>query len=75
MALVGSAVEGVTSYVFTMPSISTATLCTPSQLPSAGTGAGDGFRGGIQPRGGEDDGCAFRPFRQKARFVLRAGGE
>ena len=40
-----------------------------------GTGAGDGFRGGIQPRGGEDDGCAFRPFRQKARFVLRAGGE
>ena len=28
-----------------------------------GTGAGDGCRGGIQPRGGEDDGCAFRPFR------------
>ena len=28
-----------------------------------GTGAGGGCRGGIQPRGGEDDGCAFRPFR------------
>jgi len=28
-----------------------------------GTGAGDGCRGGIQPRGGEDDGGAFRPFR------------
>ena len=27
-----------------------------------GTGAGGGCRGGIQPRGGEDDGCAFRPF-------------
>ena len=36
MALVGSAVEGVTLYVFTMPSIMTATLCTPVQLPSAG---------------------------------------
>ena len=28
-----------------------------------GTGAGDGCRDGIQPRGGEDDGGAFRPFR------------
>ena len=28
-----------------------------------GTGAGGGCRGGIQPRGGEDDGGAFRPFR------------
>ena len=27
-----------------------------------GTGAGGGCRGGVQPRGGEDDGCAFRPF-------------
>ena len=36
MALVGSAVEGVTSYAFTVPSIRTATLCTPSQLPSTG---------------------------------------
>ena len=36
MALVGSAVEGVTSYAFTVPSIMTATLCTPSQLPSTG---------------------------------------
>ena len=36
MALVLSAVEGVTLYVFTVPSIRTATLCTPSQLPSAG---------------------------------------
>ena len=36
MALVGSAVEGVTLYVFTVPSIRTATLCTPVQLPSAG---------------------------------------
>ena len=40
-----------------------------------GTGAGDGCRGGIQPRGGEDDGCAFRSFRQEACFVLCAGGE
>ena len=36
MALVGAAVEGVTLYVFTVPSIRTATLCTPSQLPSTG---------------------------------------
>ena len=28
-----------------------------------GTGAGGGCRGGVQPRGGEDDGCTFRPFR------------
>ena len=28
-----------------------------------GTGAGGGCRSGVQPRGGEDDGCAFRPFR------------
>ena len=28
-----------------------------------GTGADGGCRGGVQPRGGEDDGCAFRPFR------------
>jgi len=27
-----------------------------------GTGAGGGCRDGIQPRGGEDDGSAFRPF-------------
>ena len=40
-----------------------------------GTGTGDGCRGGFQPRGGEDDGCAFRPFWQEARFVLRAGGK
>ena len=40
-----------------------------------GTGAGGGYRGGVQPRGGEDDGCAFRPFWQEARFVLRAGGK
>jgi len=40
-----------------------------------GTGADGGCRDGIQPRGSEDDGCAFRPFRQEARFVLRAGGE
>ena len=40
-----------------------------------GTGAGGGCRVGVQPRGGEDDGCAFRPFRQEARFVLRAGGK
>ena len=36
MALVGAAVVGVTSYAFTVPSIRTATLCTPSQLPSTG---------------------------------------
>ena len=36
MALVLSTVEGVTSYAFTVPSIRTATLCTPSQLPSTG---------------------------------------
>ena len=40
-----------------------------------GTGTGGGCCGGAQPRGGEDDGCAFRPFRQEARFVLRAGSE
>ena len=40
-----------------------------------GTGTGDGSRGGFQPRGGEDDGCAFRSFRQEACFVLRAGGK
>ena len=40
-----------------------------------GTGIGDGCRSGVQPRGGKDDGCAFRPFLQEARFVLRAGGE
>ena len=36
MALVGAAVEGATLYVFTVPSIRTATLCTPVQLPSTG---------------------------------------
>ena len=36
MALVLSAVEGVTLYAFTVPSIRTATLCTPSQFPSTG---------------------------------------
>ena len=40
-----------------------------------GTGTGGGCCVGVQPRGGEDDGCAFRPFRQEARFVLRAGGQ
>ena len=29
-------VVGVTSYAFTVPSILTATLCTPSQSPSTG---------------------------------------
>ena len=33
VALVGAAAVGVTSYAFTVPSIRTATLCTPSQLP------------------------------------------
>ena len=36
MALVLSEVEGVTLYAFTVPSILTATLCTPSQFPSTG---------------------------------------
>ena len=40
-----------------------------------GTGAGGGCRGGVQPRGGEDDGCSFRPFRQEACFVLCAGAQ
>ena len=40
-----------------------------------GTGAGGGCRSGVQPRGGEDDGCAFRPFRQETRFVLCAGAQ
>ena len=36
MAPVLSEVEGVTLYAFTVPSILTATLCTPSQSPSTG---------------------------------------
>ena len=40
-----------------------------------GTGTGGGCRRGVQSRGGEDDGCAFRSFRQEARFVPRTGGK